>query len=31
MSTSDLYRPEFIDANEAREWLERMLWADGRP
>ena len=31
MSMSDLYRPEFIDADKAREWLERMLWADGRP
>ena len=30
MST-DLYRPEFIDADKAREWLERELWADGRP
>ena len=31
MSMSDLYRPEFIDADKAREWLERELWADGRP
>ena len=30
MST-DLYRPEFIDADKAREWLEGELWADGRP
>jgi transposase-like protein len=30
MST-DLFRPEFIDADKAREWLERELWADGRP
>ena len=30
MST-DLYRPEFIDAVKAREWLECELWADGRP
>lgn len=30
MST-DLYRPEFIDTNKAREWLERELWSDGRP
>ena len=30
MST-DLYRPEFIDAVKAREWLESELWADGRP
>ncbi len=29
--TTDLYRPEFIDADKAREWLERELWADGRP
>lgn len=31
MSTTDLYRPEFIDADKAREWLENELWADGRP
>ena len=31
MSASDLYRPEFIDADKAREWLEGELWADGRP
>jgi transposase-like protein len=31
MSTSDLYRPEFIDPVKAREWLENELWADGRP
>lgn len=31
MSMTDLYRPEFIDADKAREWLERELWADGRP
>ena len=31
MSMSDLYRPEFIDAGKAREWLENELWADGRP
>ena len=31
MSMSDLYRPEFIDADKAREWLENELWADGRP
>ena len=30
MST-DLYRPEFIDADKARSWLENELWADGRP
>jgi transposase-like protein len=30
MST-DLFRPEFIDADKAREWLEAELWADGRP
>ena len=30
MST-DLYRPEFSDADKARDWLERELWADGRP
>ncbi len=30
MST-DLYRPEFIDADKARDWLENELWADGRP
>lgn len=26
---SDLYRPEFIDVDKAREWLETELWADG--
>lgn len=31
MSVSDLYRPEFVDADKAREWLENELWADGRP
>ena len=31
MSTTDLYRPEFIDADKARAWLENELWADGRP
>lgn len=29
--TTDLYRPEFIDANQAREWLESEPWAEGRP
>lgn len=29
--TTDLFRPEFIDADKAREWLEAELWADGRP
>jgi transposase-like protein len=29
MSYSDLYRPEFIDADKAREWLENELWPDG--
>ena len=28
---TDLYSPEFIDADKARDWLERELWADGRP
>jgi transposase-like protein len=28
---TDLYRPEFVDADKARAWLERELWADGRP
>jgi transposase-like protein len=28
---TNLYRPEFIDADKAREWLEAELWADGRP
>jgi transposase-like protein len=31
MSITDLYRPEFTDADKARAWLERELWADGRP
>lgn len=31
MSMTDLYRPEFIDADKARAWLENELWADGRP
>jgi transposase-like protein len=26
---SDLYRPEFIDADKAREWLEARLWKNG--
>lgn len=26
---SDLYRPEFIDADAARTWLEAELWPDG--
>lgn len=26
---SVLYRPEFIDADKAREWLETELWANG--
>ena len=29
--TTDLYRPEFIDSDKARAWLENELWADGRP
>ena len=29
--TTDLFRPEFIDAEKARDWLEAELWADGRP
>jgi transposase-like protein len=28
---SDLSRPEFHDADKAREWLEARLWKDGRP
>ncbi len=28
---SDLSRPEFHDADKAREWLEARLWRDGRP
>jgi transposase-like protein len=28
---TDLYRPEFIDADKARAWLENELWANGRP
>jgi len=28
---SDLSRPEFHDADKAREWLEDRLWKDGRP
>jgi len=27
----DLFRPEFTDADKAREWLEAQLWANGRP
>ena len=26
---NNLYRPEFIDADKAREWLEARLWKDG--
>lgn len=26
---NDLYRPEFIDADRAREWLEARLWKEG--
>ena len=25
----ELFRPEFTDADKAREWLEAMLWKDG--
>jgi transposase-like protein len=28
---SDLSRPEFHDAEKAREWLEARLWKNGRP
>jgi transposase-like protein len=28
---SDLSRPEFHDAEKAREWLETRLWKNGRP
>ncbi len=28
---SDFSRPEFHDADKAREWLEARLWKDGRP
>src|SRR5271155_215285 len=26
---SDLYLPQFVDANEARKWLETRLWPNG--